>query len=187
MPFLDHFGLIAPYYDRMVQKPQVEKLIKYVDLPVTGLILDAGGGTGRVGEALACQASRVVIVDLSTKMLQQARSKDGLDLVCSFTEKLPFNDESFERVLMVDALHHVINQAESIHELLRVAKRGGRVVIVEPDARRLAGKLVALGEKLLLMRSHFLTAGQISELFGENAIPRIVDDGFNVWVTVDKR
>ncbi len=57
---------------------------------------------------------------------------------------------------MVNALHHVCNQQETVNELWRTLQPGGRIVIEEPDVRTFAVKLFALGEKLALMRSHFL-------------------------------
>ena len=58
---------------------------------------------------------------------------------------------------MVDALHHVIHQGQTAREMYRVLKPGGRIVIEEPDIRKFGVKLIAVAEKLLLMRSHFLS------------------------------
>ena len=41
--------------------------------------------------------------------------------------------ESFERVIMVDALHHVYNHARAAAELWRFVKPGGRIVIEEEN------------------------------------------------------
>ena len=187
MPILDHFGLIAPYYDRVIRLRTAEKLIELADLPVKGALLDAGGGTGRVSEALRGLASSLVVADLSFGMLQQAQSKDGLQVVNSHTEKMPFSDGTFERVIMVDALHHVCDHAETASEMWRILRPGGRIVILEPDIRTFSVKLVALAEKLALMRSHFLSPPAVVRLFPYvNALPRIERDGFNAWMVIDK-
>jgi len=98
---------------------------------------------------------------------------------------LPLADNSFQRVIMVDALHHVIHHADSAREMFRVLKPGGLLVIEEPDIRTFGVKLIALAEKLLLMRSHFLAPDQIVDLFPEGEKTVRAEDG-NAWVIVKK-
>ncbi|MGB7875509.1 MAG: methyltransferase domain-containing protein, partial [Anaerolineales bacterium] len=154
MPF-DHFGLIAPLFSR-VEYSSLETMLEQADLPVPGRVLDAGGGTGRVASAIRNYAGEVVIADPSMGMLRQA-DLTQLRLACSNSESLPFANNFFERVIMVDALHHVINHAKTAREMYRVLKPGGRIVIEEPDIHSFYVKLIAVAEKLLLMRSHFLS------------------------------
>jgi demethylmenaquinone methyltransferase/2-methoxy-6-polyprenyl-1,4-benzoquinol methylase len=187
MPPLDHFGIIAPFYDRVIRPRTVEKFVQIAGLPVTGGLLDAGGGTGRIAQTLRAYTGWLVVLDLSMGMLQQASVKDGLEAVCSPTERLPFPDGSFERVIMIDALHHVIDHAATARELWRVLKPGGRLVIEEPDIRTFSVKLVALAEKLALMRSHFVSPLHIAQLFSDTGTDcRIEREGFNAWVIIDK-
>ncbi len=187
MPLLDHFGILAPYYDRLIQLRNAERLIELAGLPVQGKLLDAGGGTGRVAQALNGLASSLVVVDLSVDMLRQASLKDGLRCTCSHSEKLPFGSGTFERVIMVDALHHVCDAAATAQELWRVLKPGGRLVIEEPDIRQFAVKLVALAEKLALMRSRFIAPQDIARFFAyPDARVEVKLDEFNAWVVVNK-
>ena len=44
----DHFDFIAPLYDRIVRLPVSSRLCELLKLPTDGILLDAGGGTGRV-------------------------------------------------------------------------------------------------------------------------------------------
>lgn len=183
----DHFGFLAPFYDKLIQPKDPQEIREFGDLPTSGPLLDAGGGTGRIAQALRGQAGMIVVADLSLKMLAQARSKDGLRLACSHSERLPFPTESFERVIMVDALHHVIDQQQTADELWRVLKPGGRLVIEEPDIRVWSVKLIAFFEKLTLMRSHFLSPPQIAALFpSRKATVLIETKGYNAWVVVER-
>lgn len=184
MPF-DHFDFIAPIFSRVAYS-SVEDMIKHADLPTPGRLLDAGGGTGRVANAIRAHAGEMVVADPSFGMLRQA-DRTRLGLACANSESLPFPGESFERVIMVDALHHVINQRETVHEMYRVLKPGGRIVIEEPDIRKFGVKLIAVAEKLLLMRSHFFSPEQIVELFSfDSAVASIHTAEGNAWVVVEK-
>jgi len=48
----DHFDFIAPLYDRIVRLPVSSRLCELLKLPTDGILLDAGGGTGRVSSRL---------------------------------------------------------------------------------------------------------------------------------------
>jgi ubiquinone/menaquinone biosynthesis C-methylase UbiE len=187
MPILDHFGLIAPFYDRVIGYRAFEKLIALVDLPIDGRLLDAGGGTRRVTQTMMGMENQLVVVDISQGMLQQALAKSQLEPVCSLTERLPFPGGSFERVIMVDALHHVYSHQATAAELWRVLTPGGRIVIEEPDIRTFPVKLVAAGEKLAMMRSHFISPPEIAAVFQKfGAQVRLDIDGVNAWIVVMK-
>ncbi|HVN14891.1 MAG TPA: methyltransferase domain-containing protein [Anaerolineales bacterium] len=180
-----HFDFFAPFYDRAIPFSRLEQILRMLDLPHNGNLLDAGGGTGRVAAALRPHVGSLVVADVSRGMLSQARQKD-LAAVSTEAEHFPFADDSFDRVLMVDALHHVINQAQTIRELYRVLKLGGRLVIEEPDLRTFAVKLIAIAEKLALMRSHFLNPLEIAALLPSEAKFNLEAEDHNVWIIAEK-
>jgi demethylmenaquinone methyltransferase/2-methoxy-6-polyprenyl-1,4-benzoquinol methylase len=176
----DHFNLIAGVYDRAGQFQVSELLAGLLDVSPDSLLLDAGGGTGRVAAALCKKVRDVFVADISRGMLRRAAGK-GLATVCAPAESLPFHSRSFDRIVMVDALHHVIDQRQAVRELFRLLAPGGRIVIVEPDIRKPGVKLLAIGEKALLMRSHFLNGEKIAVLFADpEAKTGLYYEGFNV-------
>jgi ubiquinone/menaquinone biosynthesis C-methylase UbiE len=184
---LDHFAFLAPFYERFIQPRFPERLIALLDLPPGGVILDAGGGTGRVARYLGEKGGHVVVADISLPMLQEASKKTGLSPICSKAEALPFANESIDRIFMVDALHHVVDQAGTIHEFYRVLKSGGKIVVEEPDIRTFGVKLIALMEKLAFMSSHFLSPEEIGRLVNmPNAIVRFESQAATAWVVVEK-
>ena len=184
---LDHFDLIASFYDRLIGPPDTGRLRDLLKLPTEGWMLDSGGGTGRVSARLSSQVSHLVVSDLSHRMLKKACEKN-IWPVQAHAEKLPFGDARFERVLVVDALHHFCNQREAIRDLLRVLKPGGRLVIEEPDYRHKGVKLIALAEKFTLMRSRFHSPQAIRDMIHAAGMKaRIQTDGrYTAWIIADK-
>ena len=47
-------------------------------------------------------------------------------------ERLPFKDSSFDAVLAFDSIHHSEQPSKAILELLRVIRKGGKIILVEP-------------------------------------------------------
>jgi ubiquinone/menaquinone biosynthesis C-methylase UbiE len=185
MPF-DHFNLIAGIYDRSGEYQVSKTLSGLLSLSPNCLLLDAGGGTGRVSAALRRMVGDVIVADLSLGMLRRASAK-GLASVYAPAELLPFSSCSFDRIIMVDALHHVIDQHQTAQELFRLLSPGGRIVIVEPDIRRPFVKMIAIGEKVLLMRSHFLTGEKIAALFPDSdAMTGLYYEELNVICVIEK-
>lgn len=187
MPNFDHFDLLAPLYETFIPPKDPEEIWTLAELPVSGALLDAGGGTGRVAQFMLGKAEPVVIADLSCKMLAEASQKDGVNPVCTPTETLPFHDNTFARIIMVDALHHVYNHQGTMDELWRVLQPGGIIVVEEPDIRDFSIKLIALAEKLAFMRSHFLSPPRIAELFSyPGASVRIQKNGTTAFIIAKK-
>ena len=182
-----HFDLLAPIYDRFIQPPDTEALEELLEPGSSDLLLDAGGGTGRIAKLLSHRFQSVIITDASVPMLRRAKGDASIKQIASFTETLPFADGSFQKIIMVDALHHIINHSRTLAELWRVLAPGGTLLIEEPDIRLFGVKLLALAEKLALFRSHFLPPAKIASVLEElGAEPDIHPDPPNVRITAKK-
>ena len=181
------FDWIAPLYDQVASPRPVDVLLDKLKLPSTGRLFEAGGGTGRIAIGLCPYIDFLALGDLSFSMLRQANTKAHLHVLQHKAERLPFAEDTFDRILVVDALHHFSDQETAIGELLRVLKRGGRLVIEEPNIEKFAVKLIAWGEKLALMGSKIHTAEKIQAIFLQWGYPsQVCKENFAVWVTVDK-
>jgi demethylmenaquinone methyltransferase/2-methoxy-6-polyprenyl-1,4-benzoquinol methylase len=184
----DHFDLVAPIYERVMGFMDPAPLREHLKLPVAGRLLDAGGGTGRAAHALRGLAGEIVVTDVSAAMLRQAAEKEGVTTVLAQVENLPFPDASFERIIVVDAFHHFADHKKAVAELWRVLAPGGRLVIEEPNIQRLSIKLIALAERLALMRSTFFSPRDMAAMLQAAGADAHVDTDhhFNSWVVADK-
>jgi len=89
--------------------------------------LDVGCGTGYNLGLLARHGS-VVGLDLNERGLMLAR-EIGRPLVRARTERLPFDDATFDLVTSFDMMQCIPTDREAVREMARVAKPGGVVVI----------------------------------------------------------
>lgn len=56
---------------------------------------------------------------------------EWLDLECD-GHNMPFRDESIDNIVMIDVLHHMGNPVGFFNEALRVLRKGGRIIMLEP-------------------------------------------------------
>ena len=182
------FDKLGPIYDHLFGAQAEKALADPLKLPAEGWLLDLGGGTGRSSAGLAGLVERTLLCDLSMPMLQEAHAKDFKHVVQASATALPFEDGIFARMMVIDALHHMPAQESTVGEMVRVLEKEGRLLIEEPDIRYFAVKLIALMEKLLLMRSKFHTPDEIRLMAeGHGASARVGGDGKgSAWIMVDK-
>lgn len=182
----DHFDWIAPLYDKIIPPPDIDRLVKYAEFPANGKILDLGGGTGRVTRQLIGINSNITIADSSFGMLRIANHTLKINLTLCQAENLPFTTDTFERILLIDALHHVVDARRTLQECMRVLKRGGLLIIQEPDVEQWGGRLIAIFEKILLMRSHLLTVNQIRNILSNAIQITIQREKHQYWIVCQK-
>jgi ArsR family transcriptional regulator len=107
-----------------------------------GEILDVGCGDGTVSELLAPAARRIVGVDRSAPMVAAAQKRlakfDHARVVEGDMHALPFDEASFDRVLVLHALEYSAEPRKAIAEAARVLRPKGRLLVstLEEHAHR---------------------------------------------------
>ena len=130
---------IATVYDEArafvpeVLRQWLDLLSTHVDGGRVSLIVDLGCGTGRFTEPLAAHfAARVIGIDPSQKMLNQARRKLTSDRVTfeqASAHALPISDNGVDMVFMSMVFHHFSDPAKVAQECRRVLRDGGYLFI----------------------------------------------------------
>lgn len=163
-----------------------------------GKVLDVACGTGdMVVELLRTRHAaslQVTGVDLSKEMMAIAKRKaPQAEYRLADVERLPFGDASFDAVTCAFGVRNFVHLEQGLHEMLRVLKPGGRMVILElatPDSalvrplyniytRRI---IPWLGQRLAGSREAYTYLPQSIERFpkGESFLERLRNSGFKI-------
>jgi len=127
---LQSFGLHRYWKKRVIREANPRAGEKALDLCC---------GTGDIALSLARKGAEVVGLDFSERMLEIARERQtrgGTDFsrmqfVSGEAQNLPFPDRTFDIITIGYGLRNLASWETGLREMQRVAKRGGRLVILE--------------------------------------------------------
>ena len=157
---------------------------KQIDVLSDKEILDFGGGTGLLTLSLAKQAKSVTLVDISKKMLEQARLKaerQEIKNIQFLEQDLLANplEQEFDLIVVCRVLHHMPDLDEALSLFHQHLKEDGQLLIADftkTETNHHGFELVELENKLIehgfssvhsqiLYSAEDLFQGNYSELF----------------------
>jgi ubiquinone/menaquinone biosynthesis C-methylase UbiE len=133
-------GSTSEYYDKFSNRYDTERANGYFgfinDLEfemisplVTGKkVLEIGCGTGLILERVHTFATETYGVDISKGMIEVCKNK-GLNVSLASATDLPFENSSFDLSYSFKVLPHVTDIYRALHEIARVTRPGGRIVL----------------------------------------------------------
>jgi phosphatidylethanolamine/phosphatidyl-N-methylethanolamine N-methyltransferase len=133
----------APVYDLLfgpVFEPGRRRLVEALDCRPGDEILEVGVGTG-LSLRYYPRHARVTGIDLSPDMLARASVQvqrhhlHHVALMAMDVQRLSFPDASFDKVSALYVASVVPNPAQMMHELERVCRPGGEIVVVNHFTR----------------------------------------------------
>lgn len=120
----------------------------------TPIILDIGCGAGGISSQLIENKpdAKIIGLDIDTCLLRISRARGLMSVGGSFNNTLPFPDDKFDGVLMIDAIEHVDNRNQSLEEIVRILKKDGILILFTPPYNSLSWVLGELLFKLVTRR-----------------------------------
>jgi len=108
--------------------PEIVGWIK--NMATGGRILDIGCGAGAYSRAFRSEGFECVGVDVNVDLLSKASEADVQSLVMD-AMKIGFRDKTFDMILLIEVLEHVVDPEKVLAEAKRVAKK--RIFITVPN------------------------------------------------------
>ena len=152
----DFWDRNAGRYDRFMRKDraaydEMHELIRPVVKAKT--VLELATGTGMIAKNIVNAAAHIEVTDASAEMIAEAkRDNHSTKLHFSVQDmfRLPYTEESFDVVIVVNALHIVPQPEKALAEIHRVLKDDG--VLIAPTfthaGNSFSGKVKAFFMKL---------------------------------------
>lgn len=116
----------------------ISKFLKQDYLKVSKVLI-VGCGTGGLAEAMHnLGAKNIYGLDPDSEAIVIAKrdsARPNIDFIVGVAEDLPYENDSFDLVLMISVLEHVRDIKKSLSEIYRVCKTGGYVYLDIPDYR----------------------------------------------------
>jgi len=131
-------SLYSYHWSRKFEYPWVIKQISTVEDLKQKTILDLGGGVTPIQFILSGYVKEYINIDINpavNKQIEQVNKESSLYnniivLNIDIGKKLPFENDSFDIVMSISAIEHVIAPLNvQVDEMLRVLKPGGKLIL----------------------------------------------------------
>ncbi|RVC79363.1 class I SAM-dependent methyltransferase [Mesorhizobium sp. M4A.F.Ca.ET.022.05.2.1] len=132
-------------------------------------ILDVGCGSGGLAKQLCAAGAIVSGIDPGHQAVKAAAATvPSASFTIAVAESLPFEPSSFDRVLMVNTLHHVPQSSmfAALIEAMRVLTPDGMLIVIEPTASGNFFEALRLVEDETLVRVAAQTAMDAADAGG---------------------
>lgn len=176
----------AGYYTHPIGISRKKKIIKMVDPQKNDVICDLGCGEGNLSRDIVKKVKKIYGVDISPTRVKRAR-KNGIDAVCADVCLTSFKSNCFDKVICSEVIEHVINPKELIHELNRILKKGGTVVLTVPFNQKIEKTLLDVPKEDLeqmdyneIKKRYHVTEDHLNSFSEEGFIKLLEEEGFTV-------
>ena len=146
------YDLFENVYNGRVYEETGRKVAEFIDSRDT--VLECACGTGAISAQIAKKCKRLIATDYSAGMLRDVKRKcahfPNVTVRRADITSLTCRDERFDKVVAGNVIHLLPDPAQALNELMRVTKRGGKVIIPTyiNNSKKSAGFVVKVLKKL---------------------------------------
>jgi ubiquinone/menaquinone biosynthesis C-methylase UbiE len=157
---------------RQVNKIEEELIAAALQKVPAGKMLELGCGTGHWTKFFIENGFKLTATDISDAMLKYARQKKlQAQILKADSEKLPFNDESFDVVSSITMMEFVMDKDKVLSEIYRVLKPNGYVFLGALNGKSQLAKNA--GNDPVFKNANFFTPESLHERLSQFGIPEI--------------
>lgn len=203
-------GMAQTTHDRTVLDQFTKQAIPFATAPIhrdgmdlirtagrittNDLVLDVACGPGLVACALAPHAAHVTGLDMTPRMLEEARSLAARTGVTNVTwdigtaSSLPYADDAFSIVVTRYSLHHLADPAVALHEMFRVCRPGGRVVVADLSIPSPQGlRFDAVEQWRDPSHVHALSPAELRGLFSGRSVADVEEAAYSLDIELENQ
>ncbi|MBL7960806.1 class I SAM-dependent methyltransferase [bacterium] len=118
---------------RIICRIYIESYIRSIQQHASGILLDCGCGHVPYYEIYKDKVVDTICIDWPNSL----HRNELLDHYVNLNERLPFDDKSFDTILLTDVLEHIQNPGLLMSELSRLLKPGAKLLVMVPFFYRL--------------------------------------------------
>lgn len=105
-------------------------------LPPSRRLLDVGCGDGAFGVLVQGKVAEVHGIEWAERAIEQAQTRGIQIRRCDLNrESFPYADSWFDAVACLDVIEHVLDPRRLLHEIRRVLRPGGVLILTTPNLR----------------------------------------------------
>ena len=129
--FAGFYDIAETIYNKDVYTNLGKRVAQEIDEGDT--VLECACGTGAISVYIAQKCRKLIATDYAVGMLKQAEKKCRMYRNVTFRRAditdLKYKDESFDKVIAGNVIHLLPEPEKALHELERVVKHGGSIII----------------------------------------------------------
>lgn len=182
-----HGEFVAEWHQRRAQ-PFLDLLRPY---RLTSALLEVGCAAGFFLRSAADEGWRVRGVEIMTPAVEYARTHLQLDVEEGTLEQAQYADQSFDAVVMIETIEHLLDPSSVLREAHRVIRPGGALCVTTPNYDSLMRGWLGIDWSVLSPAEHvyYFTEATLTQMLKRSGFRSVEHhwqmNGQTIWETMN--